>query len=287
MLGRSPGRDAGRTGLKTVCTVYSGLVPISPNTTPSAPSSSAPRAVRRFMCLLVAPITACPNLAGAISAATLAPWGKATLAVTPVPGPPGRRCGRRGRRPRRRAGRPSRTAGRSPGRCRPPSAPRACPSAAASAAQGQLRSPWKMWPPGIRRSASTSCGILASMQGRPSRVAGDDRLDRVDEVLVERGDRARDRQLLALRARRRVGEQRGGQVQAEVRQRVGPVGNLAQDRGIGQRVAVDLARQARGDLPGGGLRVGPLERRGSPRPGAGSRRTRSAGPRPTPAAAAG
>ena len=33
----------GSPGLNSVCTVYSGLVPISPNTTPSAPSASAAR----------------------------------------------------------------------------------------------------------------------------------------------------------------------------------------------------------------------------------------------------
>ena len=31
----------GSDGLKTVCSVYSGLVPISPNTTPRAPTASA------------------------------------------------------------------------------------------------------------------------------------------------------------------------------------------------------------------------------------------------------
>ena len=45
----------GSDGLKTVCTVYSGLVPMSPNTTPSAPISSAPRAVP-FIALQAAPL---------------------------------------------------------------------------------------------------------------------------------------------------------------------------------------------------------------------------------------
>ena len=31
----------GSPGLKTVCTVYNGLVPMSPNTTPSAATASA------------------------------------------------------------------------------------------------------------------------------------------------------------------------------------------------------------------------------------------------------
>src|SRR5690242_20224664 len=38
------GTGCGSLGLKTVWTVYSGLVPMSPKTTPSAPSASAPRA---------------------------------------------------------------------------------------------------------------------------------------------------------------------------------------------------------------------------------------------------
>src|SRR6516164_7581925 len=38
------GTGCGSLGLKTVWTVYSGLVPMSPKTTPRAPSASAPRA---------------------------------------------------------------------------------------------------------------------------------------------------------------------------------------------------------------------------------------------------
>src|SRR5215475_3318523 len=38
------GTGCGSVGLKAVCTVYSGLVPMSPKTTPSAPSASAARA---------------------------------------------------------------------------------------------------------------------------------------------------------------------------------------------------------------------------------------------------
>jgi hypothetical protein len=37
----------GSLGLKTVCTVYSGLVPMSPKTTPRAPSARAPCAPAR------------------------------------------------------------------------------------------------------------------------------------------------------------------------------------------------------------------------------------------------
>ena len=87
----------------------------------------------------------------------------------------------------------------------------------------------------------------------------DDRLYRVDEVLVERGDRALDGQLLARSARRRVVEERGGQVQAEVSERLGPVWNLAENRRVGQRMAVDLTGHPGRDLPGGGLRVSPLK----------------------------
>src|SRR5580658_3095791 len=43
----------GSPGLKTVCTVYNGLVPMSPKTTPSAPTASAPCAVARRLTLKV------------------------------------------------------------------------------------------------------------------------------------------------------------------------------------------------------------------------------------------
>ena len=43
----------GSAGLKTVCTVYSGLVPMSPKTTPRAPSARAPWAVERRFTLTV------------------------------------------------------------------------------------------------------------------------------------------------------------------------------------------------------------------------------------------
>src|SRR5215469_6902322 len=47
----------GSDGLNTVCTVYSGLVPISPKTTPKAPSS---RANRPVPCLITPHALACP-----------------------------------------------------------------------------------------------------------------------------------------------------------------------------------------------------------------------------------
>ena len=39
----------GSPGLKTVCTVYSGLVPMSPKTTPRAPTARAVRVVVRWL----------------------------------------------------------------------------------------------------------------------------------------------------------------------------------------------------------------------------------------------
>src|SRR5215831_8486782 len=45
------GTGCGSDGLKTVCTVYSGLVPISPNTTPRAPTASAAWALPRLITL--------------------------------------------------------------------------------------------------------------------------------------------------------------------------------------------------------------------------------------------
>src|SRR5215472_9980278 len=48
------GTGCGSDGLNTVCTVYSGLVPISPKTTPKAPSS---RAIRVVPCLITLPDT--------------------------------------------------------------------------------------------------------------------------------------------------------------------------------------------------------------------------------------
>ena len=43
----------GSLGLKSVCTVYSGLVPMSPKTTPRAPTARAPWAVARRLTLTV------------------------------------------------------------------------------------------------------------------------------------------------------------------------------------------------------------------------------------------
>ena len=75
-----------------------------------------------------------------------------------------------------------------------------------------------MWPPGMARSASTSCGIFASMQGAPVGVGGHAGLDRLDQVLVERGEGAGDREPLGLGGV--LLEQRGRRVQAEVGQGV-------------------------------------------------------------------
>ena len=43
------------------------------------------------------------------------------------------------------------------------------PASPGSSANGQDRSPWKMWPPGMPSSASRSTGVLTSMHGWPSR----------------------------------------------------------------------------------------------------------------------
>src|SRR5215831_15646398 len=51
------GTGCGSDGLKTVCTVYSGLVPISPNTTPRAPTASVAWAVPRLITLSHLPLS--------------------------------------------------------------------------------------------------------------------------------------------------------------------------------------------------------------------------------------
>ena len=51
----------GSPGLKTVWTVYSGLVPMSPKTTPRAPSARAPWAVARRFTLTVFPLKVHPS----------------------------------------------------------------------------------------------------------------------------------------------------------------------------------------------------------------------------------
>ena len=57
-------------------------------------------------------------------------------------------------------------------------------------AHGQSRSPWKMWPPGIARSASTSCGIFASRHGLPSASRGEAvESSGSSRCCVERGER--------------------------------------------------------------------------------------------------
>src|SRR5260370_10939417 len=53
----------GSPGLKTVCTVYSGLVPMSPKTTPRAPTARAPCAVTRPLAPTV--FASCRQLSGA------------------------------------------------------------------------------------------------------------------------------------------------------------------------------------------------------------------------------
>src|SRR6201996_9766972 len=61
----------GSDGLKIVCTVYSGLVPMSPNTTPRAPSSRAPRAA---LCLIVLPVGPFPHAQHSVRHPALGQW---------------------------------------------------------------------------------------------------------------------------------------------------------------------------------------------------------------------
>src|ERR1700722_3341435 len=80
----------GSDGLNTVCTVYNGLVPMSPNTTPSAPTDSASRPAPCLIALPAFPV--CVPLGGP-------PWGPGEQRGVPSPG--------------------SRTNGRTPGRVTP------------------------------------------------------------------------------------------------------------------------------------------------------------------------
>ena len=118
-------------------------------------------------------------------------------------------------------------------------------------------------------------------------IGADAVADRADEVLVEGGDRALDGELLGGRTLRSV-EQAGRGVQPEVGQRVRTaVGEVAEDRGVAERVAVDLAGHRRGHLAGRRLGVRRLELACSPHRGAGCRRRRPPGRRRTRARAAG
>src|SRR6201995_2270556 len=76
----------GSDGLKTVCSVYSGLVPMSPNTTPSAPSSSAPRATLWLIRLPALAFLPCQRLALTLVPETLGGrfarlWAASTLSA--------------------------------------------------------------------------------------------------------------------------------------------------------------------------------------------------------------
>ena len=51
----------GSLGLKTVCTVYSGLVPMSPKTTPRAPTARVPCAVARRLTVTVTVLASLPS----------------------------------------------------------------------------------------------------------------------------------------------------------------------------------------------------------------------------------
>ena len=112
-------------------------------------------------------------------------------------------------------------------------------------AHGQSRSPWKMWPPGMARSASMSCGIFASMHGLPSRVGGrQTRSARRGARRARRSPARPRRRAWRLRVGRRRAE--AGVCSAEVGQRV-RAGWRESPRidGSVRRVAVDLARHRR------------------------------------------
>jgi len=72
-------------------------------------------------------------------------------------------------------------------------------------------------------------------------VEGDQRLDRLLEVLVDRVERPADRDVALLLDV--ALEEPGGGVHAEVGERVHALGGQRpEDRGVGERVAVDLER---------------------------------------------
>ena len=127
-----------------------------------------------------------------------------------------------------------------------------------------------------------SCGALASRQGSPSRVAwpGSDSIGSSRCSLIAASARA-DRDVALGRRRSSSNSARRG-VQAEVGQRVHALrGQRPEDRGVGQRVAVDLARHApTGSRAGRRLGVGRLRAGCSPRRRGGCRRTRPPGRRP-------
>ena len=152
-------------------------------------------------------------------------------------------------------------------------------------AHGHSRSPWKMWPPGIASSVLDVLRDLGLDAGLAVGVAG----DAVDRA-ARRGARPARRSRAATARSLAPGvavEQRGRGVQAEVGERVGALRHVAEDRRVGQRVAVDLAGHRRGHPAGRRVGVRRLElgvvlgRRGA------CRRTRRSGRSRTSAGAAG
>ncbi len=121
------------------------------------------------------------------------------------------------------------------------------------------RSRWKMWPPGMPSSASSSSGVWASRHGRPVGRVQQAVLDRLGQHGVDRRQRGRHRR----RARGVVvgAKQPRGHVQPEHGQRVHARGLElgTEDRRVGERVAVGLAGRQLGDLPGGRLGMRALE----------------------------
>src|SRR5215472_12838933 len=82
------GTGCGSDGLKTVCTVYSGLVPMSPNTTPRAPTVSAAWAVPPLITLPHPLSSATLTLAGGPEQFMPRPSGRAPPATAQVCAPP-------------------------------------------------------------------------------------------------------------------------------------------------------------------------------------------------------
>ena len=158
-------------------------------------------------------------------------------------------------------------------------------------AYGKARSRWKMLPPGSRRSRSRSSGVFASMHGRPS-------ASYARQSAIGSARCASSWARVALSSSSRAAswscrEQPGGRVQPEQGQGlVAPRGQVrAEDRRVGQRVAVDLGRRrgaaapprrpagtrvakllvALGDVEGPGERLARVDARGPA--AAGSRRS--------------
>ena len=144
-----------------------------------------------------------------------------------------------------------------------------------------------MCPPGIARSASTSCGIRASRHGFPCGVAGQAGLDRLRQVLVDRGQRAGDRALLRRRPGRRRRTARPGCAARGRSACAGPSPDEPSTEGSVREGQSSRPGTQRRHLAGRGLGVRLLELGVVAGRRAACRRRRPPGRRPTAAAAAG